>query len=308
MPTLTRRTLLVGALAALAAGCAAQHPNEPAPIATSTAPTPDPQIPDVTGEMQLIALYDAAIRARPRLAATLAPIRADHVAHYAALRKAVRGTGVAGAAPRVPAGTAATLAALRTAETTAATRATASCLRADPSRAGLLGSIAASEQSHLVPLGGTPSVAAPGAIGAAGGPAAELAGLQSVLGAQNAVRWGYDIVGGQVSSAVQHSVRSVQATHVSMQETLQAAIWARHATPAAAEAGYALPFTVSSQASALRLAATLEARSGPSWRYLLGVTSDPALRRFAAAGLRDAAVRATQWRARYGPATTAALP
>lgn len=307
MPTVTRRTLLIAGLATLAAGCTAQQDDAPGPTATPTRSGPDPQLADIAAEGRLVSLYAAAIRAHPQLRAALAPIQAQHATHQRSLIQVVGSRPAAAAVPRLPAGTAAVLQTLRAAELASAARATSSCLTATATRAGLLGSIAANEQCHLLPLHGTPSLAPPGAV-SAGSSADELHGLQSVLDAQNAVRWGYDIVGGQVHTALQPTVRAVQATHVALQGVLEAAITARHATPDTPEAAYTLPFSVIGQVSALRLAATLEDRSAASWHFLLGSTVNPSLRQFAAVGLRDAAVRAAQWRGRTGAPTSPALP
>jgi hypothetical protein len=254
-------------------------------------------------------MYESAVRAQPSLKTMLEPIRAQHATHQEALIRAVGTRPSVTVAPRIPTAAAAVLSALRTAELGSAARATASCLAAATDRAGLLGSISASEQCHLLLLHGTPSVAPPGVVPAAGGRSSdELAGLQTVLQAENAVRWGYDVVGGQVRAALQPAVRKVQAGHAFVLGSLESAIQARHTTPDAPEAAYTLPFAVAGPASALRLAATLEDRSTAAWHYLLGSTDNPALRRFAAAGLRDAAVRAAQWRGRTGSPTSPALP
>jgi hypothetical protein len=308
MPTVTRRTLLIAGLATAAAGCSGhQDAPRPTPIPTPTKRVPDPQLADIVAEARLVLMYESAVRAHPSLKTMLEPIRAQHATHQESLIHAVGARPSVTVAPRIPAAAAAVLAALRAAELASAARATTSCLSAASDRAGLLGSIAASEQCHLLLLHGTPSVAPPGAV-PAGRSSDELAGLQTVLQAENAVRWGYDIVGGQVHTALQPAVRTIQAGHVSVLSLLESAIQARHATPDAPEAAYTLPFVVAGQTSALRLAATLEDRSTAAWRYLLGSTDNPALRRFAATGLRDAAVRAAQWRGRIGSPTSPALP
>jgi uncharacterized protein DUF4439 len=313
MSTMTRRTLLACCAAVLAGGCTAgtATSSRPRANASSPRPVPNPLADDVAAEVDLCALYDAAIGHHPSLAARLRPIRTDHGTQLTALlatgkQRQPRPTS----ATPIPASAAATLQTLAAAETAAVSRRTAHCLTVSRPNAALLGSIAASDASHLVPLGGTPSVATPPAPGAPHGSAraSEVTGLQSVLAAENAVRWGYDIVGGQVHTALQPTVRLAQNGHVAVQDLLQTAIRARRATPVAADAGYTLPFAVSGQVSALRLAADLEERSTASWHYLLGATDDASLRRFAAAGLQNAAVRATQWRARSGAASTVALP
>jgi hypothetical protein len=311
MSTMTRRTLLACCAAVLAGGCSAGTSTRPSTNASSPRPVPNPLADDIAAEVDLCALYDEAIGRHPSLAARLRPLRTDHGAQLKALLATGTQRGPRSTlTTRIPASAAATLQTLAAAETAAVSRRSAHCLTASRPNAALLGSIAASDASHLIPLGTTPSVTTPPAPGRPrpGERGSEVTGLQSVLAAENAVRWGYDIVGGQVHTALQPTVRSAQNGHVAVQDLLQTAIRARRATPVAADAGYTLPFPVSGQASALQLAADLEERSTASWHYLLGATDDQSLRRFAAAGLQNAAVRATQWRARSGQASTVALP
>ncbi len=308
---MTRRTLLACCAAVAAGGCSAGTSSRPKANATSPRPVPNPLAGEIATEVDLCALYDAGIARYPSLAARLRPIRTDHGAQLSALLATgkQRQPRPSSTTP-IPASAAATLQTLAAAETAAISRRSAHCLTTSRPNAALLGSIAASDASHLIPLGTTPSVTTPPAPGRPRGSSrgTEVAGLQSVLAAENAVRWGYDVVGGQVHTALQPTVRVAQNGHVAVQDLLQIAIRARRATPVAADAGYTLPFAVSGQASALQLAADLEERSAASWHYLLGATDDESLRRFAAAGLSNAAVRATQWRARSGAPRTVALP
>ncbi len=192
-PAVGRREVL-GALGAagiaLVAGCTSAPAGHPRPSPTPTGP--DPQLADLESERVLLASYDAVLRAHPTLSGRLHPIRADHVAHVAALRRLVApesghhrtspgsgtpasgtpasgtpasGTPASGTSastraptspaptpPRIPADPVAALGLLRTAERSASAARTRSCLAAVTDRAALLGSIAASEASHGVLL------------------------------------------------------------------------------------------------------------------------------------------------------------
>lgn len=132
----------------------------------------------------------------------------------------------------------------------------------------------------------------------------EVEALQGALAAEYAVDWGYDLVGGKVPTALQPAVRTAQAPHVDLQSVAAAAIRARHADPVAPQPAYQLPFPVTGERSALRLAAHLEDGAAAAWRFLLGTTADRALRRTAAGALSAAAVQATRWRVRAGTSPT----
>jgi hypothetical protein len=301
----SRRAFLLGSVA-VAAGCTSHdsgHPARPsaAPTVSATQLTARTRL---ATEYRLVTTYEQALRAHPGLAAILQPIHADHVAHAAALKPIAAAQVQPSAIPRIPASMAGTLKLLREVEAETVQSGRAACVTAEPSLSALLGSISASDRSHLVPLGAPPASLAPGAVSGS----ADIGGLQQVLAAQNEVRWGYDVVGGQVPAAVQPSVRTVQARHVAIQGVLQSALYARHATPTPAAAGYSLPFPVSGQRAALHLAATLEDRSCASWHYLLQLPGGRAVRGLAAAMLGNAATQATLWRGKYESTATVALP
>jgi len=164
---LSRRAVL-GALAAsaagLLAGCRAGPGPGPdaGPTPTRPSPPPDPQAADLAAERRLLAAYDATVRRHPTLRPRLAPLRADHAAHVAALEAILGltpspvptgGTAPTVPAPAVPGTPAGALAALRAAERGAAAARTAACLTAAADRAPVLASIAACEATHEVLLG-----------------------------------------------------------------------------------------------------------------------------------------------------------
>ncbi|GGJ77056.1 hypothetical protein GCM10010123_03800 [Pilimelia anulata] len=135
----TRRALLRAAAlvpaAAVAAGC---RPGRPA--------APDPLTGLLAGTVALAALYARVIETTPALAARLAPVRAAHEAHAAALTAVIAPPTTP---PAPPPGAAPTVATLRRAERTGQRAAAAACLAAPAARATLLGEIAAARATHL---------------------------------------------------------------------------------------------------------------------------------------------------------------
>lgn len=141
MTFLSRRALLGLAAAVPLAACTSSDEGPP------PAPDPDDLLRDaaVGRERALLRQYDAALVALPDLAVTLAPVRAEHAQHLAALLGAEPSTTPA---PVVPV----TLAALVAAERQAAAAHGQAALEASRELAGLLASLSASEASHPVAL------------------------------------------------------------------------------------------------------------------------------------------------------------
>lgn len=132
------------------AACSADSNKRPVATPSSKRAGPDPQLADVKAEAALIAQYDATLKAHPALRGRLQPLRSQHAVHLSALTKLIGGKGRIGVATSaVPADQTAALQALRAAEQAAAAARTRSCIAAAADRCGLLGSIAASEASHV---------------------------------------------------------------------------------------------------------------------------------------------------------------
>lgn len=152
---LTRRSLLgstvLGGTLLFGAGCA--DPNaaeEPPDVELATLRTA------IATEESLIALYNAARKAEPRLAGRLRPQLHHHQSHLARLNSRVAEaspspspTKAAPKPPRLPNGSGAVLRALRKAERAASQERTRHLARVSPSLAQLLASIAACEYAHL---------------------------------------------------------------------------------------------------------------------------------------------------------------
>ena len=156
----TRRRLLSRSAQAALAGvvlaparCGPLGDRPEPPQATGSPAPPDPLLPLLAAERELLHRYDHVLGRFPQLA-ELAYVRADHDVHITALRAIVRGAepSPTPAPTFAPATAAAAVAALRVAETAAAARYGSACVAAPASRAALLGSIAACESSHLVLL------------------------------------------------------------------------------------------------------------------------------------------------------------
>jgi hypothetical protein len=147
----SRRGLLIGgAVVVLAggAGVAVGARRQPGPDEPVGRPPAD-LVSALNAEIALIATIDATTGGTGPIRAVMRQIRAEHVAHRAALEAAVAaypqgplGTPPAGTARAVD------VAGLRSAEELASSRAAARAVRLTGNQAVLLASIAASEASH----------------------------------------------------------------------------------------------------------------------------------------------------------------
>jgi hypothetical protein len=130
--------------------------------------------------------------------------------------------------------------------------------------------------------------------------------FEAALAAEHAAIFGYGALGAHLdpSGSATTQARSAEAVHRQRRDALVARLATGGATPAPAEAVYALPFPVTDQASGLRLAVRLEEGTGAIWRAVLPQTTGDD-RKQALDALVDTAVRATGWRrvAGISPAT-----
>jgi hypothetical protein len=118
--------------------------------------------------------------------------------------------------------------------------------------------------------------------------------LQGALAAEHAAVYGYGVVGAMLAGGGQADARADWTAHQVGRDTLEGMLIKLGATPVAASPAYALPFAVTSEKSAARLAATLE--QGVTRAYLgLVAVSDQALRAFAARAMQASANRALAW-------------
>lgn len=121
--------------------------------------------------------------------------------------------------------------------------------------------------------------------------------FEAALAAEHAAIFGYGALGAHLdpSGPAATQARSAEAVHRQRRDALVTQLATGGATPAQADPVYALPFPVTDQASALRLAVRLEEGTGAIWRAVLPQTTGEE-RRLALNALVDTAVRATIWR------------
>jgi hypothetical protein len=140
-----------GAAAATGSSTVSTTPSAAA-TTTTAAPTtapPEAWATEVGGaESSLVASYTTVIKSHPSLAKTLNPLKAAHAAHLAAVGVPATGKVL----PGLPAGQAAALSRLAVAEQRASDLAAAHAITSPSQAAVLLGSIAASDASHILVL------------------------------------------------------------------------------------------------------------------------------------------------------------
>ncbi|MFD9029879.1 ferritin-like domain-containing protein [Streptomyces sp. NPDC059567] len=122
-----------------------------------------------------------------------------------------------------------------------------------------------------------------------------LDAAQAALAAEHAAVYGYGVVGGRIGAERRAEATSAYEAHRARRDGLRRTVRDLGGEPAAAAAGYELPFPVPDTAAAVRLAAVLEDRVAGVYSDLVRA-SEGTLRRDAAAALREAAVRAVRWR------------
>jgi hypothetical protein len=139
--------------------------------------------------------------------------------------------------------------------------------------------------------------------------AGEAEALNAALAAEHAVVWGYGVVGGNAGESLRPAVRQADEVHRARRDALLPLVRRYGGEPVPTEAAYTLPFAVTDQRSALRLAVHLEEGAAAAWRYAVAATDRRDLRRTALAALTDSALRATGWRLRLpGTPPTVAFP
>ncbi|MER6540291.1 ferritin-like domain-containing protein [Streptomyces sp. 900105755] len=121
-----------------------------------------------------------------------------------------------------------------------------------------------------------------------------LKALQAALAAEHAAVYGYGVVGGRIGGQRLAEARSAYDAHRAGRDALVREVRDLGGAPVAASAAYALPFAVTDTATAVRLAAELEARVADVYSDLVRASSGER-RGSAAAALREAAVRAVRW-------------
>jgi hypothetical protein len=126
------------------------------------------------------------------------------------------------------------------------------------------------------------------------GPTA-VSALQGALAAEHAAVYGYGVIGAMVTGATETRARADWLAHQDARDTLEAMLVKLGATPVAAEPAYQLPFPVTGEASAVRLAAALEDGVTQAYLGVVAVT-DKTLRSYGALAMQPPANRAVAWR------------
>jgi len=124
--------------------------------------------------------------------------------------------------------------------------------------------------------------------------ASAIGALQAALAAEQAASYGYGVVGAHLNGARFAAAAADCVAHERARDRLTGMISERGGHPQAAAAAYRLPISVRSPAAARTLAALIERQVATAYLGLVAV-SDPVLRTFAAANMRDCAVRAARW-------------
>lgn len=124
------------------------------------------------------------------------------------------------------------------------------------------------------------------------------------LAAEHAAIYAYGAIGAHLTGPAVAVARDAEAAHRARRDALVIQLADDGATPAPADPVYALPYPVTNQTTALKLAIDIEERTAAVWRSELAQTTDER-RGDALDALVDCAVRATRLRRAAGvtPAT-----
>jgi len=144
------------------------------------------------------------------------------------------------------------------------------------------------------PPSGRPAVTAPGFS------AAEVAALVSALEAEQAALYAYGLVGARGGAPARAPATAALQAHGLQRDLLAARISVAGRRPPAGEPAYALPFEVSSAATARALGAHVETALAARYADLVAAAA-PGRRREAATWLTRAAEAARRWGAAPTP-------
>ena len=123
--------------------------------------------------------------------------------------------------------------------------------------------------------------------------------LDDALAGEHAAIYGYGALGAHLTGANLALAQQAEAAHRARRDALLLRLASASPAPPAADPAYTLPFPVTDQASALRLATGIEERTGDVWKATLGgVMGDD--RHRALDALTDCALRAARFRRASG--------
>jgi hypothetical protein len=123
--------------------------------------------------------------------------------------------------------------------------------------------------------------------------------LDDALAGEHAAIFGYGALGAHLTGPALALAQQAEAAHRARRDALLVRLSSASPAPPAADLAYTLPFPVTDQSSALKLAVGIEERTGAIWRAALaGVGGDD--RRRALDALTDCALRAARFRRAAG--------
>ena len=130
----------------------------------------------------------------------------------------------------------------------------------------------------------------------------------SALAAEHAAIYAYGAIGARLTGSAATAARNAEAAHRDRRDALVSQLAKDGGTPAPPDPAYALPYPVTDQATALKLAVEIEERTAAVWRSELAETTGER-RKASLDALVDCALRATSFRRAAGVTpTTVAFP
>ena len=123
--------------------------------------------------------------------------------------------------------------------------------------------------------------------------------LNDALAGEHAAIFGYGALGAHLTGPALLLAQQAEAAHRARRDALLVRLASASPAPAAADPAYALPFGVTDQASALRLAVGIEERTGDVWKAALADAGGDDRKR-ALDALTDCALRAARFRRTAG--------
>ena len=123
-----------------------------------------------------------------------------------------------------------------------------------------------------------------------------LTALRAALAAEQAVVYGYGVLGAQLSGKSEKYAAQRLTIHQQLRDQLASAITGLGVVAPPAQPAYRLPFPVTDADSARRLAAQLESgATGAAWDLAAAATAGSGSRALAVGWLTDSAVAAVVW-------------
>jgi hypothetical protein len=123
--------------------------------------------------------------------------------------------------------------------------------------------------------------------------------LGDALAGEHAAIFGYGVLGAHLTGPALDLARQAEAAHRARRDGLLVRLSSASPAPPAADPAYTLPFAVTDEASALKLATGIEERTGAVWRATIAEVGGDDRHR-ALDALTDCALRAARFRRAAG--------